>query len=668
MSAAYDSTPQLDKYELLEELGHGGMATVYRAVDRRLGREVAVKIIHRHLRDEREVKERFVREARAVAKLRHPAIVEVYDVSEPEETERYLVVELVKGITLRRLLTMQSPLPPELVLGIGIAVAEALHHAHEQGVVHRDVKPENVLVALPESLRNEAESGQVMREFPSQASAGAVSKVSNSKLPPRSPVALKLTDFGIAKVLDVQGVTSTGEVLGSPAHMAPEQIEGQSVGPKADVFSLGVMLYEALVGSLPFHGTNPAQVLRRVLEGNFLPTERARPEVGALIGRVIDRALAHRPEDRFEDASAFARAMRVELERSRFREPMDELTRFLEEPSRYHERFVHELMPILVESARKARTAGDVSLSMALYNRALSLRPGDPSIVAEVGRLNRMRALRGRFWMAGVGLLVLGASATALYGFFGARRGLGRSDLGRSNLGRAIGAAQAAGVAVPPRPTEGRTQTPSGDSLGDKGGESRPESEALPAKGTLVASTDASLPRLTGKSSTGLHPLPGPTAGRPNATVGTRTVKIELRGAKGSRLLIDGVERPWFGAKHELDYGVHRFHVIAPTENCCIVPEPRVVKVGPGDGELRISMSVEFREAQLQLSAADGTTLTCGELFSGILESPGRRSVRLTQAETRASCTLIPPVDSGGRPRTVDVILRPGGTFTVTGT
>ena len=122
MSAAAERTPKLDKYELLEELGHGGMATVYRAVDRRLGREVAIKVIHRHLRENEEVRSRFASEARAVAKLRHPNIVEVYDVSAPDEVENYLVVELVRGRSLRELLGEERFLPAEVAAAVGIEI------------------------------------------------------------------------------------------------------------------------------------------------------------------------------------------------------------------------------------------------------------------------------------------------------------------------------------------------------------------------------------------------------------------------------------------------------------------------------------------------------------------------------------------------------------------
>ncbi|HEY8946857.1 MAG TPA: serine/threonine-protein kinase, partial [Polyangiaceae bacterium] len=248
------------------------MATVYRALDKRLGREVAVKIIHRHLRENREVGQRFESEARAVAKLKHPNIVEVYDVSDADEEERYLVVELVRGTTLRKLIQVEGHLPPEIAASVGIEIAEALEHAHQLGVVHRDVKPENVLVARAAAL--------IPGTHP-------------------EPIDIKITDFGIAKLLDAQGVTSTGQVLGSPAHMAPEQIEGGDVTARADVFGLGVLLYEAMVGRLPFDGKNPAQVLRRVLDGIFTPAERARPTVGARYSAILSRALAHEPKDRF---------------------------------------------------------------------------------------------------------------------------------------------------------------------------------------------------------------------------------------------------------------------------------------------------------------------------------------------------------------------------------
>jgi serine/threonine-protein kinase len=459
---------------------------------------------------------------------------------------------------------------------------------------------------------------------------------------PRHGVEVKLTDFGIAKVLDVQGVTSTGEVLGSPAHMAPEQIEGHAVGPKADIFSLGVLLYEALVGKLPFQGNNPAQTLRRVLEGQFVSVERIRPEVGSLIGRLIDRALAHDTEDRFADSAEFATLMRNELQRVHIVEPLGELAVFLENPDAYKEQLATRIVPPLLDAAQHARRVGQVPLATALYNRALTLCPGDPEIIAAVARLTKLRRFRQR--LLPVSAFVVGLAALGFAGAYGYQRSLEYRRQKHQPV-----------PAKPAHPLEvdGKTVKVAGATVGERN----------PSK----SGASDEFPITEPKRNNGLGRNNGKSNPRPSTVQGTRTVQVELRGAKGSRLLIDGVERPWFGAKHELDYGVHRFHVIAPTENCCIVPESKVVKVGPGEGALVIVMAVEFRDAQLQFSATDGSTLTCGELFPGVLEAPGRRSVRLTQAETRASCTLIPPMESGKHPRTIDVVLRPGGTFTVNG-
>src|SRR6185295_10314395 len=229
--------PTLAKYDVLEELGHGGMATVYRAHDKRLGRDVAVKVLHPHLRESREIAHRFSAEAKAVAKLRHTNIVEVFDVSSEDDVEQFLVVELIRGDTLRKMLQKHGALPPEIAAAIAVEVLAALAHAHASGVVHRDVKPENVLIEHRQPGETPIPVGPV-----SMAPTSLSRKTPDSTRGER--VIVKLTDFGIAKLLDAQGVTSTGQVLGSPAHMAPEQIEGADVDARADVFGLGVLLYE----------------------------------------------------------------------------------------------------------------------------------------------------------------------------------------------------------------------------------------------------------------------------------------------------------------------------------------------------------------------------------------------------------------------------------------
>jgi eukaryotic-like serine/threonine-protein kinase len=364
--------PQLAKYELLEEIGHGGMASVYRARDRRLGRDVAVKIIHPHLRDSREVAERFHVEARAVAKLRHPNIVEIYDVADADEPEQYLVAELVRGTTLGRLRRERGPLPPEIAGALALEILEALAHAHASGVVHRDVKPENVLIAHPRSA---------VGEDPTEGDASSADRVR-----------VKLTDFGIAKLLDAPGVTSTGQVLGSPAHMAPEQIEGGEVDARSDVFGLGVVLYDCVVGHLPFQGNNPAQVLRGVLEGNYSAAQRERPVVGARWSALIDRALAHAPADRFQSAREMRDAITAEMDWVGFSSPRRQLEAWFDDPDAYECEYGKKLVERLRARGDDARRRGDVLSAASDYNRAIAQAPGDARLLQIVTGMHRSQA------------------------------------------------------------------------------------------------------------------------------------------------------------------------------------------------------------------------------------------------------------------------------------
>ncbi len=409
-------TLDLPKYEVLEELGHGGMATVFRARDRRLHREVALKVMHPHLRDSPEVARRFAVEAQVVAKLRHPNIVEVYDVSGEEESEQYLVVELVKGRNLRSLFREYGALPPEVAAAIGLEVLHALAHAHALGVVHRDVKPENVLIDC----------------------AGVEKKRG----------LIKLTDFGIAKVLDVHGVTSTGQVLGSPSHMAPEQIEGGEVGARADIFALGVLLYEAMVGHLPFEGANPAQVLRRVLACSFPKPDDEQPPIGRMWAAILERALQRNPNDRFVDCAEMEEAIGTELAHLGVTEPSEELARFLANPSAYAAEHKTRLIAVLCEKAGHARQAGDVMRAAADYNRAIAYAPDDRDLMRSLARVNAITK-RSKLARQASYALVLGAACASLS--FAGNRAIRKTWLARAaSQGVIVGLPGAASAAVLP--------------------------------------------------------------------------------------------------------------------------------------------------------------------------------------------------------------------------
>jgi tRNA A-37 threonylcarbamoyl transferase component Bud32 len=421
--------PELAKYEIVEEIGHGGMATVYRAHDRRLERDVAVKVIHPHLRDSREVVSRFNAEARAVAKLRHRNIVEVYDVSAPEDTDLYLVVELVRGTTLRKLLEKRRPLPPEIAAALAIELLGALAHANTAGVVHRDIKPENVLIEHVPPPEEDPDHGR--------PSVG-------------SRVMVKLTDFGIAKLLDAHGVTSTGQVLGSPAHMAPEQIEGGEVDGRADVFGLGVLLYECMVGHLPFEGQNPAQVLRRVLDGTYPEAFGERPVVGKAWSAVLDRALAHAQEDRFADAGAMKAAIVVELDRLGFAGAEGELEAWLDDPEAYEEAHAKRMIDRLCGLAGDSRKKGNVLAAAADYNRALAHAPDDPHLLRIVAGMNRAEA-RARLLKRG-SVAVAIAAGVALSAF-ALRHALPRHTHPSTPVGADPGGTQGPGVSAAPEST-----------------------------------------------------------------------------------------------------------------------------------------------------------------------------------------------------------------------
>jgi serine/threonine-protein kinase len=261
------------RYELEELVGSGGMSSVYRALDRLLERNVALKILHPHYGDDEEYVERFRREARAVAQLSHPNIVTVIDRGEADG-QQFIVFEYIDGESLKQLVDRNGPLPARRAIELALQVADALAFAHQAGLVHRDVKPQNVLVT---------EDGEA-----------------------------KVTDFGIARSLDVEhGVTQTGTVLGTSNYLSPEQARGQTITPATDVYSLGVVLFELLTGEVPFPGDNfVAVAMKHINEPPPSLLER-RPDVPVRLVHAVERALAKDPADRFPTMEAFAAELRA---------------------------------------------------------------------------------------------------------------------------------------------------------------------------------------------------------------------------------------------------------------------------------------------------------------------------------------------------------------------
>ncbi|MDX6626356.1 MAG: eukaryotic-like serine/threonine-protein kinase [Solirubrobacterales bacterium] len=306
------------RYRLEAKLGSGGMSTVYLARDQTLDRDVAVKVMHREMSEQADQLERFRQEARAVAKLSHPNVVAVIDAGE-DGGHPYIVFEYVEGETLKQRINRVGALDPQEALAYAIEIARGLTVAHARNMVHRDIKPQNVLI--------DAEGRA------------------------------KLTDFGISRQLEQDGMTATGRVLGTTDYVAPEQAMGHGVDPRSDIYSLGVVLYEMLIGQVPFHADSQVGVAMKHVNEELPDVQQRRPEVSAAAALVVERATAKEPAQRYEEVG----------------EMIDDLSTALE-----------------VEAARAGSTTGEAT-----------------SILDAVPPANRKLSSRARWSWAAIALIVI---------------------------------------------------------------------------------------------------------------------------------------------------------------------------------------------------------------------------------------------------------------------
>jgi eukaryotic-like serine/threonine-protein kinase len=269
------------RYELGERLGSGGMSNVYRATDRILERTVAVKVLAEHLSDDDRFVARFRREALAVAKLIHPNIVQVYDTG-VDEGRHYIVMEYVEGRSGAQILQRQGPLDPETATAIGIQACAGLDYAHRRGIIHRDVKPGNLMI-----VGGPVGSGEL---------------------------AVKLTDFGIARAIEQTRITQVGSVVGTAAYLAPEQVRGEEATPATDVYALGVVLYQFLTGRLPYEGSTLAELAVRQQNERPLPPSTYDDRVSETLGAAVLRALEGDSGRRYAGADELSAGLRLGLQ------------------------------------------------------------------------------------------------------------------------------------------------------------------------------------------------------------------------------------------------------------------------------------------------------------------------------------------------------------------
>ncbi|HEU4943802.1 MAG TPA: protein kinase, partial [Solirubrobacterales bacterium] len=277
-------------YEIGDRLGSGGMSSVHMATDLTLERTVAVKILAEHLSDDERFVARFRREALAVAKLIHPNIVQVYDTG-IDEGRHYIVMEYVQGRSGAQILQKQGPLDAETTAEIGAQACAGLDYAHRRGIIHRDVKPGNLMVT-----GGPAGGGEMT---------------------------IKLTDFGIARAVEQTRITQVGSVVGTAAYLSPEQVRGEEATPATDVYALGVVLYQFLTGRLPYEGSTLAELAVRQQNEKPLPPSTYNNDVPETLGAAVLRALEGDPNRRYASASELAGGLALGLEGEDVTLPLD---------------------------------------------------------------------------------------------------------------------------------------------------------------------------------------------------------------------------------------------------------------------------------------------------------------------------------------------------------
>jgi serine/threonine-protein kinase len=580
---------RLDKYVLLEEVGSGGMAVVYRALDTTLEREVAVKVLHPAVACQPEARLRLGREAHAVAKLRHENILEIFDYSGRQSPEGYIVTELIRGRPLHRF-TDEHPVEyPELAALITLAVCRALVHAHELGVIHRDIKPENVMIR---------EDGQ-----------------------------LKLTDFGIAQIVDSERMTVTGQLLGSPAYMAPEQILGKAIDFRTDVFATGVLLYQLAVGELPFKGKNPHEVLKRIADGRFVDPRLLQPRLSEGLARIIDRALAREPGDRFPTMNDLALALTTELAAVGLVDVSRELRAFFTQPVAFQEALRTRLIDALMAAAERARLAGRLLQAFAPLNRVLAIDPGHEQARLWLRRLDRRRRTVHAVWgLATVAaVMVVGVRLQPLVRRWteGVSRGAGDASTRRPP-------ADSRPLASPPPTAPGPR-----DAAG-------PAPPAAPKAGAVERAHAASGPLAPPGSGA------APPAGAPrHAHLERRTLRLVVR-PRNYDVVLDGKH---LGLVDELVVGPGRHVLRVENPGCCVAQERAI------DGQ---TMQLEpirlpWKDAMLVIRTNAGVVEIDGQVAA-----PGQPvPVRIVGLDDRERSVLV-TVRGDGRAASKVVTVRGG--------
>jgi serine/threonine-protein kinase len=620
----------LGRYELLEQVGSGGMAIVYRGRDTALDREVAVKLLHPHLAAAPESRARFSREARVVARLSHPGIVEIYDYAGDAAAESYLVTEFIRGRTLRAYAHEVGFGYPEIGMLVGLALADALVHAHSAGVIHRDLKPENVLV-------DEGDRPCV-----------------------------KLADFGIARVLaSDERMTMTGALVGSPHHMPPEVVEGKDADTRSDVFSLGTILYWLATGRLPFAAPNPTAILRRVLQGDYEDPRQLDARVSDPLAELIIRCLQIAPEQRPASAAEVRDGLRQVLSEVGLDRPPEALVAFLRDPQGFKVTYRKDAVVSLLGRGDEAARAGASARALRFYGRVLSIDPENRDVAPRLSRLRRRR-IRRRILAASAVVAVLAPAA-----WLGTRAVV--LAVHRAAAARAEAAAEAR-VPVEEIPDLTPPAPPSSPPSAEPAAAASTSAPAAPARRAAAVPAPAGRPPARPAASPPPAPpsaAPGVAAeggeGQPARPAGERTPLSVYVRPYAQRALLDGVEvaRGQQQVQFSLGPGPHVIQI----EHACCAPFVKQITAQEAARQPELRVPLEPRPARLRVEGDPATRVLVNGKPYGTAGDSQRSPFTVplpADAENPYEAAARIGLELQGAPaREVQVRLRAGGEVTV---
>jgi serine/threonine-protein kinase len=640
---AVDVGARLGRYEIREELGSGGMATVYRAHDTELRRDVALKVLFPHLSKRRDVVARFHREARAAAALDHPSIVRVYDTGgggassaldgtlaggEPGSLSGdaagdaartldppYLVMELVEGRSLDGVVSEHAPFLAEIVACIGMLLGSALAEAHRAGIVHRDVKPANVMVTA------------------------------------RGRVAL--TDFGVARIEgdDASVLTRSGMLLGTPAFMSPEQAMGDTLDERSDIYSLGATLYQLATGVQPYSGSTP-RVMAAIVEHKLVPPLQRNPAMGRDLARIIERMMAPSPAERFQRADEASEALRGLVEQAGMAAApaaaAEELARFFADPPGYTAAMIPVVVQATLARARQAAQQRALPLALALADRALALDDGCRDALALVERLGAHDSRRRWVVIAGAVLFVAGASVAGV----GVWRQRAVEPAARTTLADAgvtavdpalpAPASETAPAALSPTATATATEPPARDPApapavspapaGQPGRRARVEPRQPP--GDPVAAPVRAIPLDAG-------PVARAPASAPDAAPARATLSVDIR--PWCDLVIDGVSHGRARRDRAIELAPGR-HQLVCTQGPGRPAWRQIVTLAPGEHQ-QLSGSV-LQPVRVHIQVAGGNAVRIGSERhtngAEVMLEPGRHRIAVLAGEREIAYDWVP--------------------------